>query len=292
MRIGIIGCDTSHAVAFAEVLNNPDAKSHVPGGKVVAAYKGGSPDIPQSISRVEEYATTLHDKYGVEICPTIEDLCQKVDVVLLESVDGRRHLEQVKPVLAAHKPVFVDKPIAASLRDTVEIFHLAKKAHVPLFSSSALPFARETQAVRAGAMGKITCVEAWGPCEQEPHHPELFWYGVHSVSVLCHLLGPGCRTVQRGTGPDGKVEVVGYWSGGRVGIFREDKSFHGLAWGEKGEAAAGAFDGYGPLVVEIMKFFHTGIAPISPEETIEISAFMEAAAESKAKEGAPVRVRY
>ena len=52
LRLGIIGCDTSHVVAFTETLNNPEAKGHVPGGKVVAAYKGGSADIPSSISRV------------------------------------------------------------------------------------------------------------------------------------------------------------------------------------------------------------------------------------------------
>ena len=52
----------------------------------------------------------------------------------------------------------------------------------------------------------------------------------------------------------------------------------------------GSFDGYAPLVVEIMKFFKTGVAPVSPEETIEIFAFMEAADESKAKGGTAVRI--
>lgn len=292
LRIGIIGCDTSHAVAFTETLNNPQAKGHVAGGKVVAAYKGGSPDIPQSASRVDEYAKTLREKYGVEFCDTLEELCRKVDVVLLESVDGRTHLEQVKPVLQARKPVFVDKPVAASLRDTIEILHLAKKARVPLFSSSSLPFARDTQAVHNGSIGKVSFVETWGPCEVEPHHPELYWYGIHGVSALFRILGTGCQYVQRGTGPDGKIQVVGTWRGGRKGVFREDKTFHGQAWGEKGEAPAGSFDGYAPLVVEIMKFFETRVSPIKPKETIEISAFMEAAAESKAKGGVPVRVRY
>ena len=59
VRIGIIGCDTSHAIAFTENLNNPDAKSHVSGGKVVAAFKGASPDIPASANRVEGYSKTL-----------------------------------------------------------------------------------------------------------------------------------------------------------------------------------------------------------------------------------------
>ena len=291
LRIGMIGCDTSHVVAFTETLNNPEAKGHVPGGKVVAAYKGGSPDIPSSISRVGGYSKTLREKYGVKFYDRIEEMCQDVDAVLLESVDGRPHLEQVRPVLQAHKPVFIDKPMAASLQDVIEIFRLAKEAKVPVFSSSSLRFARNTQAVRDGLIGRVTYAETYSPCEREPHHPDLFWYGVHGVESLFTIMGTGCQTVQRQSTPDGKIEVVGTWSDGRKGVFREDQDFHGLAKGEKGETAAGSFDGYEPLVAVIMKFFQTGVAPVKPEETIEIMAFMEAADESKNKGGAQVKLR-
>jgi Predicted dehydrogenases and related proteins len=290
LRVGIIGCDTSHVPAFTENLNNPDAKDHVSGGKVVAAFKGGSPDIPESANRVENYAKTLKEKYGVHFYDTIEELCQNVDVVLLESVDGRPHLEQVKPVLKAGKPVFIDKPMAGSLADVVEIFRLAKESKVPIFSSSALRFGKDTQAVHDGSIGKVNYVETYGPCEIERHHPDLFWYGVHGVEAMFIVLGPGCETVQRGTTADGKIEVTGIWKSGAKGVYREDKKFHGLAKGEKGEATAGSFDGYVPLVVEIMKFFKTGVAPVSPDETTEIFAFMQAADESKAKGGAPVKI--
>jgi hypothetical protein len=290
LRLGIIGCDTSHVVAFTETLNNPEAKGHVAGGKVVAAYKGGSADIPSSISHVEDYSKTLREKYGVKIYDSIEELCKNVDAVLLESVDGRPHLAQVKPVLQAHKPVFIDKPMAASLPDVIEIFRLAKEANVPIFSSSSLRFARDTQAVHNGSLGKVSYAETYGPCELEPHHPDLFWYGVHGVESLYTIMGTGCQTVQRQTTPDGKIEVVGTWSGGRKGVFREDKGFHGLAKGEKGEAPAGSFDGYQPLVVAIVKFLETGVAPVNPEETIEIIAFMEAADASKKQGGAAVKI--
>src|ERR1039458_8095648 len=118
----------------------------------------------------------------------------------------------------------------------------------------------------------------------------LVLYGVHSVESLFTIMGTGCETVQRQTTPDGKIEVVGTWSDGRKGVFREDKSFHGLAKGERGETAAGSFDGYQPLVVAIMKFLQTGMAPVQPEETIEIIAFMEAADESKQQGGKPVKI--
>ena len=63
IRIGMIGLDTSHVTAFTETINNPGAKGHVPGARVVAAFKGGSPDIESSISRVDGYTKTLKEKY-------------------------------------------------------------------------------------------------------------------------------------------------------------------------------------------------------------------------------------
>jgi GFO/IDH/MocA oxidoreductase family protein len=291
LRIGIIGCDTSHSVAFTEVLNNSSAKGHVAGGKVVAAYKGGSRDIESSWSRVEQYTKTLQEKYGVKFYDSIEDMCRNVDAVLLESVDGRPHLEQARPVIASHKPVFIDKPMARSLKDVLEIFRLAKKAKVPVFSSSALRYGKDTQVVAHGSIGKVNYVETYGPCEIEPHHPDLFWYGVHGVEALYTIMGPGCVTVQRGTTPQGKIEVAGTWRGGRKGVYREDKEFHGVAKSEKTDVPVGSFNGYEPLVAEIMKFFKTGIAPVDPKETIEIFAFMEAADRSKANGGAAVKIK-
>ena len=291
LRIGIIGCDTSHVTAFTELLNNPNAKGHVPGGKVVAAFKGGSPDLPKSASRVEGFAKTLQEKYGVTFYDSIGALCTNVDAVLLESVDGRMHLEQARPVIAARKPLFVDKPMAASLKDVLEMFRLAKEAKVPIWSSSSLRFARDTQAVRCGSIGKVSYAETSSPCEVEPHHPELMWYGVHGVESLFTVMGTGCESVQRGTTTNGLIEVVGTWNGGRKGVYREDKKYQGLARGESGEAPVGANDGYTPLLAEIMKFFESGVAPVSESETIEIFAFMEAADESKRAGGTVVKIR-
>lgn len=298
LRIGIIGLDTSHVVAFTDVLNDPKNKNHVPGGKVVAAFKGGSKDIPSSWDRVEEYTKTLKDKHGVKIVDTIEELCQQVDVIMLESVDGRPHLEQVKPVIKAGKPVFIDKPMAGSLRDVLEIFKLARESKVPVFSASSLRYGKDTQAVRNGSIGKVLSAELSSPCSLEPHHPDLFWYGIHGVEPLFTVMGTGCESVKRGTTADGRIEVTGTWQGGRTGVYREtirgkdskSKPYGGIAKGEKGEAPAGSYDGYAPLVAEAIKFFQTGVSPIPVEETIEIFAFMEAADESKRQNGQPVSI--
>lgn len=291
LRIGIIGCDTSHVIAFTETLNNASAKDHVPGGRIVAAFRGGSLDIPDSANRLDDYSAKLRQQYAVKFYDTIEELCQNVDAVCVESLDGRPKLAQVKPVLAAHKPVYLDKPMAGSLKDVVEIFRLARKAHVPIFSSSSLRFASNSLAARAGAIGKVQYAETYGPCELEPHHPDLFWYGVHGSEALFTVMGRGCLSVQRGTTLDGKIEAVGIWSGGRKGVYRQDSGFHGLAKGSKGEMPVGNFDGYAPLVREIIKFFQTGVAPVTPEETIELFAFLEGADESKRLNGAPVKIK-
>lgn len=288
IRIGLIGLDTSHVTAFTEILNNPLAKDHVAGARVVAAFKGGSADIESSWSRVPEYTKTLTEKYGVKLYDNIVALSADVDAVMLESVDGRPHLEQARPVIAAHKPLYIDKPMAGSLNDVRAIFRLAQAARVPIFSASSLRFAKTTQAVRNGFIGTVTNAWCGSPAHLEKTHPDLFWYGVHGCESLFTVMGTGCESVRRGTTADGKIEVIGKWHGGRVGRFREIEGYGGHAQGTKGEADIGAFDGYAPLLFAVVKFFETKIAPVSPEETMEIFAFMEAADESKRRGGAEV----
>jgi len=291
LRIGMIGLDTSHVTAFTALLNDPKSPNHVSGAKVVAAFKGGSPDIESSWSRVEGYTKELREKYGVAIHDSIEELCRQVDAVMLESVDGRPHLEQAKTVIKAHKPLYIDKPMAGSLKDALEIFRLAKETGVPVFSSSSLRYGKNTQAVRNGSIGKVLRAETSSPCHLEKTHPDLFWYGIHGVESLFTVMGTGCESVKRGTTSDGLIEVKGIWKGGRTGIYREDpKGYGGTAKGEKGESPVGAYDGYYPLIAEVIKFFRTGVAPVAPEETIELLAFMEAADESKRQGGAEVRI--
>lgn len=291
LRLGMIGLDTSHCVAFTEILNNPEAKGHVAGARVVVAFKGGSPDNTSSWSRVDGYARTLQEKYGVRLVDRLEDLCSLCDAVLIESVDGRPHLEQARPVIAAGKPLFIDKPMAASLRDAIEIFRLAREKKVPIFSASSLRFAKATQDVRNGSIGRVLSAVTSSPAHLEPHHPDLFWYGIHGVESLFTVMGPDCETVRRSAAADGQIEVTGTWKGGRTGTFRAlEKGYGGLAKGEKGEAPIGSYDGYAALVVEIVKFFQTGVSPVPEQETIGILAFMEAADESKRQGGAAVSI--
>jgi predicted dehydrogenase len=297
LRVGIIGLDTSHVIAFTKLLNNSSSPDHVPGARVVAAFKGGSPDIESSRTRIDGYTAELRDQWKVEIVDSIPALCEKVDAVLLESVDGRPHLEQVKPVLAARKPVFIDKPLAASYRDAFEIAQLARQAGVPWFSSSSLRFWEEVERLKSSPeAGAILGVQTHGPAPTEPHHPDLMWYGIHAVEMLFTVLGSGCETVTR-VHTEGADVVVGKWKDGRLGVvrgIRNGKQDYGMTlFGEKAilHSENKPF-GYRPLLVEIVKFFQTGVPPVDPEDTLEMFAFMQAADLSKAKGGASVRLAH
>ena len=298
-RVGIIGLDTSHVVAFTTVLNkgpkNPADAAKFAGFRVTTAFAQGSKDIEESTKRVPEYTEKLKGM-GVEIVDSIEKLCAQVDFVMLESNDGRVHLEQVLPVLKAGKTVFIDKPIAGSLADVIRIQEAAKKAGVVYFCSSSLRFAASTQAVAQGSIGKVKTAYTTSPASLEPHHPDLYWYGVHGCESLFAVMGTGCISVKRDKSAAGMIQVTGNWGDGRVGTFREaDRKakggpYAGKAIGEKGEADIGKFDGYEVLLQAVVKMFRTGQPQVSAEETLELYAFMEAADESKRQGGAEVKL--
>lgn len=297
LRVGIIGLDTSHCTAFTKAIKDPKAAPELQTMDIVAAFPGGSPDIDSSRDRVQGFTAELKS-LGVEIVPSIDALLEKVDVVLLESVDGRPHLDQVRPVLKAKKPVFVDKPVGGTLADAMEIFRLANEAGVPCFSSSSLRYSPDLIALcDSPKVGDVTGCLVHAPCSLEPHHPDLFWYGVHGVEMVFTLMGPGCVSVQR-THEQGVDVVTGTWKDGRVATFRGLRSgksgYGGLVYGTKGiEPIAGEGGkairvSYQPLLVEIAKFFQSGKPPVAAVETIEIFAFMEAADESKRNGGCTV----
>jgi predicted dehydrogenase len=294
LRVGIIGLDTSHVIAFTKAINDPKPHAGLENLKIVAAYPGGSKDLPASANRVEGYTKQVKEM-GVEIVDTIPALLEKVDVVLLESVDGRPHLEQVKPVFEAHKPVFIDKPLAGSLADGIAIAELGKKTNTPWFSASSLRYSPSIASMaHSEEAGDVLGCVAWSPCEINKTHPDLFWYGIHGVESLFTIMGPGCVSVSR-THTEGTDVATGVWSDGRVGTFRglRTKGVHdygAVVFGKKGIVPSMGYGGYEPLLVEIAKFFKTGKPPVMPEQTIEILAFMQAADESKAQGGRSVTI--
>ena len=287
IKVGIIGLDTSHSIAFTKELNGENKKDKYKNFTVVAAYPYGSRTIESSFKRIPDYIKQV-EALGVEVVQSISELLEKVDCVLLETNDGNLHLEQAAEVFKSGKLLFIDKPIAASLAQSIAIYELSKKYNAPFFSSSSLRYTPQNQKLRNGELGKILGADTYSPASREPSHPDFGWYGIHGIESLFTIMGTGCVSVNR-MSEEGTDVVVGSWDDGRIGTFRGRRTgksiFGGTAFTDKGAVPAGGFEGYGVLLDEVIKFFETGVVPIKPEETLEIFTFMEASNISKKKNG-------
>lgn len=256
IKIGIIGLDTSHSTAFTELLNGDSDDKFVKEFEVVAAYPYGSKTIQSSYERIPGYIEEVK-KHGVEITSSIAELLDKVDCVMLETNDGRIHLEQAMEVFKSGKICYIDKPIGATLGQAIAIYEMAEKYNVPIFSSSALRYSPQNQKLRNGEFGKILGADCYSPHKVEPTHPDFGFYGIHGVETLYTLMGTGCESVNRMSSQDADV-VVGRWKDGRIGTFRGIKEgpaiYGGTAYTPKGSIAAGGYEGYKVLLDQILTF--------------------------------------
>lgn len=289
VRIGIIGLDTSHSTAFSELING-GKEAWAEGFKVVAAYPYGSQTIESSYKRIPEYTEKVK-QYGVKIVDSISALLDEVDCVLLETNDGRVHLEQAVEVFKAGKICFIDKPVGATLGEAIAIYDMAERYNVPIFSSSALRYSPINQQLRNGELGEVIGADCYSPHSVEPTHPDFGFYGIHGVETLYTILGTGCQAVNRVSTEQGDV-VTGYWADDRIGTFRAivkgPHIYGGMAYTDKKAIVAGGYVGYKVLLEQILKFFKSAQPPVSREETLEIFAFMRASNLSRERGGAMV----
>jgi hypothetical protein len=122
--------------------------------------------------------------------------------------------------------------------------------------------------------------------------------------------GPGVVSVTCASTPTTEL-ITATWKDGRVGTYRGIKEgavkYSATVFGDKGVSTAGIYGhgvpvngvvpttdkyvGYEPLATEIAKFFKTGEVPVTPAETLEIFALIQAAEESKAQNGAVVPLK-
>ena len=325
IKVGVIGLDNYQAVAFTYLFHQAKEDEVLARLKVVCAVPVGSPDIEESVKGLPRWVEQF-EELEIEFTDSIDTLPEKVDAVLVMSLDGRKHLEQVTPVLKAGKPVYIGRPLAASLGDALEIFRLAKQYQTPIFSCSQHRFVPGFIGMRDHPqVGKVLGCSVYGGLSTEPHHGDFFWHGVHSAETLFTIMGPGCVSVTRASTADFDL-VTGVWQDGRIGTYRAIRKgavkYSGIVFGEKGILRAGNYGygvpvnwtpakgentslpkgehwiapqgeymGYKGVAIEIAKFFQTGKPPVSAAETIEVFAFLEAAHESKRQGGVPIKLQ-
>ncbi|AZS16794.1 Gfo/Idh/MocA family protein [Paenibacillus lutimineralis] len=297
LNIGIIGTDSSHSVAFTRLLNDPSDVNHVPGGKVVAAFLGGSEDFALSADRVQGFMATLETEFGVRRMDSPEEIAASCDAILLTSADGRVHLEQFKRIAPYGKPVFVDKPLALCSQEAEEIFRIAQEHQVPLMSSSTLRYAQQiTEDLALYGTASVISTDVGGPLDVEPTQSYYYWYGIHSVELLYGIMGSDCVEVNV-TRAEEVEHISAVWRDGRVGTIRLSRhpgtpfsaEIHRQGQISSIEIDFAAKPFYASLLEQIMILFQTRIPPLRWQETLEVIRFVEAAEESR-KSGNPVRL--
>ncbi|MEO4052548.1 Gfo/Idh/MocA family oxidoreductase [Solibacillus sp. CAU 1738] len=276
LNIGIIGLDTSHAVAFTELLHNENLPYYIPNARITCAFPSGSPKTI-SQSRINEFTETVRS-YGVEIVNTAEEVVNNCDAILLLSVDGGQHLAQFSEIAQYGKPVFIDKPLALSTNEAQQIYKLAKLYNTPIMTCSALRFAEDVMHI---PRQDILAVDCYGPMPMLEQW-NYFWYGIHTVEILFSLLGPGFKQVEKIPCTTGDF-FIATWQDGRTATIRGHRNANQrfgatIHYAEDSLAIQVQNKSkpfYASLLEEIIRFFTTGVSPISEQETMEIILFLE-----------------
>lgn len=198
-KIGIMGSENSHAMAFAEIFNLH--KDAYPDLQVVAV---GGID-PEESRKVKE-------KCGVELIVTDpEEMLGKVDAVMVTARDGKYHLPYARPFIEAKLPAFIDKPFTRNPQEAIELARLAKANGVPLVGGSSVKYAdgiAELQtAVKKGAT-KSGDVAA--PVSMSNEYGGFFFYASHLTEVSMALFGYQPRSVHACRTKDGVTAIVHY----------------------------------------------------------------------------------
>lgn len=323
IKIGILGIDNYGSVAYTEFLNKPHAEGVFEGMRVVAAYPIGSDDYPDSAKLGAQWKDQLSKMYQnpkdpkdavppIEFVDSTEELLKRVDAVMIFSLDARLHRKQAESVLRAGKKLFIGRPLASSPEDAVAILKLAAETKTPCWSSSQHRFSGGFSGMRDHPeVGRVIGCDVYGGWDVKAAESDKFTRPLHSIETLYTIMGgPGVVSVTCMSTPTTE-SITAVWKDGRVGTYRGIKEgavkYSATVFGDKGVSTAGIYGhgipvkgvvptndkyvGYEGLAIEIAKFFKTGQPPVSSAETLEIFALMQAAEESKAQNGAVVRLQ-
>lgn len=319
VRIGILGFDNYQAVEYVQMYNNPQAAGDLAGLRVTAALPAISPDYPDSAALTERWLPQILSVNAkpsdpakavpvVEIVKSIDELLARCDAVMIWSLDGRQHLAQATAVLKARKPLFIGRPLASDVEDARAIFRLAAETKTPCWSCSQHRYSPGFIGMRNHPeVGKVLGVDVYGGFDVKAAPADQLTRLIHSLETLYTILGPGCVQVACQSTPTAEL-VTGVWKDGRVATIRGVKQgavkYSATVFGDKGVSTAGIYGhgvpvggvvptndkymGYGGLAIEMAKFFKGAPAPVSPAETLEMFAFLQAIEESRARQGAAV----
>lgn len=187
LRFGLIGVDSSHSVAFTELLGN-GVHGQVTGATVHAAWKAPtSPDLPPSRDRNDDLARELAD-LGVPFCATPEEVARRCDVLLVLTADPRTHPNLVLRLAQQRKPIYVLTRFALTATAAESMLETGDENGTLLLAGSPKRFDPAFTSALPGQ--RIVHVDLHGPLPTQPCLPPLAWYGIHLIDLAVAALGP------------------------------------------------------------------------------------------------------
>ena len=291
-KIGIIGLDTSHTVAFTKLLQGDvPAEQKVTGMRVVNAMRFPSPF--QAEEGQNERQAQL-EAMGVAMKGAVAELADGMDALFLEINDPALHLEFFEQVAGLGLPIFLDKPLAANLAEGKKIVEIAEAKGTSMWSASSLRFIRKLVAAKQEVTDTPKFCNVFGALGKAAAGSDIVWYGVHVTEMLVACMGVGAESVAAREDANGVVAVVSY-PGERRAVAEYNRGCYTYGGRIQAGSALAYFDNRGDvlyynLLLKIKEFLDTGVAPVPMAETLEIQAIMDAVESSLAAQGAAVRL--
>lgn len=213
------------------------------------------------------------EKFGIEKCESIEEVCEKSDVLLILCPSNpEKHLEYAKKVLPYGKRTYIDKTFTPSFKQAQEIFELGEKYGTQFFSTSALRYAKELSDFSVLGKNKVFFISGCGSSFEE--------YSVHQVEMLIKLTNSKCTKVEATKqNGDKTMFCTVYFENGDIGnlvyaptlpfmVSGQDETKPGLTR----TIASGYFDG---LIEDIVNFYETGNLSFEAWQTLECMKIRE-----------------
>jgi hypothetical protein len=294
LKLGIIGMSkgNAHPYSWSAIINGKfDAEEITSAGYPgVSAYLEANKDTLGINSARVEYIWTQDPKISESIAKTagiktivnkLDDMIGKVDAVLLIRDDPENHVEMAKPFIDASIPIFIDKPIAVTLKDLAYFSDENARGRL-IMSCSSMRYSNECRSAKSEAesLGKIELITATGK-------KDWIKYGVHLLEgVSAYLDDPKPLSVINIGKSHKDIVCIEYDNGIQVviNIFKDiTATFQILLFGQKGWRLIDIKNSYSMFrdnIIEFIRSVGDGKSRLGFEKTENIIRTLIAGKES------------
>lgn len=209
-------------------------------------------------------------EYGIELLPTIEEVVERSDYLIVLSPDNPEFHEELSQLpLQSGKPTYIDKTFAPDRETAIRLFDLAAKHGTPMYSTSALRFASEYNELDRS---DIQTISSWGP-------GAFANYSIHQIEPIVSLMGTSPKRVMYIGTPDSPALLIDFGNGRQATVnhLGDNCPFTlGIKNGDGGFKQVTANSNFFNLFIEnLVNFFETGKPAVNPAETVAVITMIE-----------------